>query len=285
MERTRRFLRERGLPDREPGELPTSAKRFPDGAQYRVEIPSVEGPIAYDAVVQACAEFSVIVHRISQGSGIMLLTDEEIRAMAGLGAAQGQEVSLFVGPRGTFDINAGPLTAAGKNLGWRLRGMDQLVYAVEDVRRACSLGIRSVLVADEGLLWLLRDLRAAGDLPADPALKVSVLMGAANPLSIRLMEEWGATTYNVPSDMTLAQIAAVRAAVDMPLDIYVEVPDDFGGFIRLYDIPEIVRIAAPAPDSIGGRGLLIVEQFSQGWGVTRHDQGKTVWAELALAHR
>src|SRR5437588_12503705 len=132
------------------------------------------------------------------------------------------EVSLFVGPRGTFDINAGPLTQAGKNLGWRLRGVDQIVFAVEDVQRACRLGIRSVLVADEGLLWLLRDLKAAGQLPRDLVLKVSVLMGAANPLSIRLMEQWGAGTYNVPSDMTLAQIAAVRAAVDLPLDIYVE---------------------------------------------------------------
>ena len=31
-------------------DLPTSAKRFPDGAQYRVEIPSVEGPEALEAV-------------------------------------------------------------------------------------------------------------------------------------------------------------------------------------------------------------------------------------------
>jgi len=253
MESTRRFLRARGLPDREPGELPSSPRRFPDGAHYRVEIPSVEGPVAYQAMLAACAEFGVNVHRISQGSGIMLLTDQEIATMAALGAAERQEVSLFVGPRGTFDINAGPLTLAGKNLGWRLRGMDQLVYAVEDVRRACDLGIRGVLVADEGLLWLLRELKAAGDLPPDLSLKVSVLMGAANPLSIRLMEEWGATTYNVPSDMTLAQIAAVRAAVALPLDIYVEAPDDFGGFVRHYDIPELVRVAAPVYIKFGLR--------------------------------
>jgi predicted small lipoprotein YifL len=35
-----------GLPPRGPLELPDSEKRFPDGAQYRVEIPSVEGPRA-----------------------------------------------------------------------------------------------------------------------------------------------------------------------------------------------------------------------------------------------
>jgi hypothetical protein len=41
------------------------ARRFPGGGQYRVEIPSVEGPEAFAAVVEAAAEHSVPVHRIS----------------------------------------------------------------------------------------------------------------------------------------------------------------------------------------------------------------------------
>jgi hypothetical protein len=40
-------------------------------------------------------------------------------------------------------------------------------------------------------------------------------------------------------------IAAIRAAVDVPLDIYIEGADDFGGPVRYHDIPEIVRVAAP----------------------------------------
>jgi hypothetical protein len=39
---TRAFLSAMGLPDGDLGELSDSSKRFPDGAQYRVEIPSVE---------------------------------------------------------------------------------------------------------------------------------------------------------------------------------------------------------------------------------------------------
>ena len=31
----------------------------------------------------------------------------------------------------------------------------------------------------------------------------------------------------------------------MPLDVYVEAPDDFGGFVRHYEIAELVRVAAP----------------------------------------
>jgi hypothetical protein len=123
--------------------------------------------------------------------------------------------------------------------------MEQLVYAVEDVKRACALGIRGVLVADAGLLWVLSEMKRAGELPADLVIKVSVQMGAANPASIRLQEKLGAGTYNVPTDFSLAMLAAARSAVDLPIDFYVEVPDGFGGFIRHYEISEIVRVAAP----------------------------------------
>ena len=123
--------------------------------------------------------------------------------------------------------------------------MDQLVYAVEDIRRACGLGIRSVLVADEGLLWVVDEMKKAGELPADLVLKVSVQMGAANPASIRLQERLGAGTYNVPTDLDLPKLAAIRAAVDLPIDLYVEVPDNFGGFVRHYEVAELVRVVAP----------------------------------------
>jgi hypothetical protein len=253
MEQTRSFLQGLGLPPRDLGELPASEKRFPDGAQVRVEIPSVEGPAALEAVLAEADTRGVRIHRVSQGSGIMLLTDREIRKMVELGAANAIEVSLFVGPRAAWEPGAQILSPAGKNLGARHRGMDQLVYAVEDIRRACDLGIRSVLVADEGLLWVVTEMKQAGALPADLVLKVSVQMGAANPASILLQERLGAGTYNVPTDLTLGQLAAIRAAVSIPLDFYVEVPDNFGGFIRHYEIAEIVRVASPVYVKFGLR--------------------------------
>lgn len=245
MEKTRDFLRRIGLPDGDAHSLPASPKRFPDGAEYRVEIPSVEGPNAFRAVLEEAEKYRIRIHRISQGSGIMLLTDEEIREMARLGREARMEVSLFVGPRAAWDPSAQVLTPAGRALAARARGMDQLVYAVEDVRRACALGIRGVLIADEGLLYVLHEMKKAGELPAGLVIKVSVQMGAANPASIRLQEQLGAGTYNIPTDLSLAQIAAIRQAISIPLDVYVEVPDDFGGFVRHYEIPELVRVAAP----------------------------------------
>ena len=250
---THRYLKSIGLPAGDSWDLPDSAKRFPDGAHYRVEIPSVEGPRALAAVLEEAGRLGVRLQRVSQGSGIMLLTDAEIGEMARIGREAQIEVSLFVGPRAGWDTGAQVTASAGKNLGARLRGMDQVIYAAEDVRRACALGIRSVLVADEGLLWLIHEMKKSGELPAGLVQKVSVQMGAANPISVRLMQELGAGTYNPPTDLSLPQLAALRATIDIPLDIYVESPDDFGGFIRYYEVPEIVRVACPVYVKLGLR--------------------------------
>jgi hypothetical protein len=253
METTRRFLEQMGLPPGDLHSLPSSTKRFPDGAQYRIEIPSTEGPEALAAIIEEAKRYSLTIHRVSQGSGVMLLTDDEIRAMARLAQAQGMEVSLFARPNAAWDVGAMTVASAGKTVSPRLRGQEQLVYCLEDVQRAAALGIRSVLLADEGALWVAGEMRQAGVLPKEMQFKISVMMASANPAAIRLMERLGANTYNIPTDLTLAQIAAIRQAIDIPLDIYVEVPDDLGGFVRLYEIPELVRIAAPVYIKFGLR--------------------------------
>jgi hypothetical protein len=74
----REFLRSIGLPSGDLHGLPTSEKRFPDGAQYRVEIPSTEGPRALEAVLDEAARLDVVVHRVSQGSGVFMLSDAEL---------------------------------------------------------------------------------------------------------------------------------------------------------------------------------------------------------------
>lgn len=239
------------LPSGDPHPAPTSAKRFPDGAQFRIEIPSTEGPLAFRAVLEQADQLDVPVHRISQGSGIMLLTDDEILEMVELGKARHVEVNLFVGPRATFDIGAQAYAAAGKSLGLSLRGSDQLAYAIEDVRHAVELGIRSVLVSDIGLLSILHKMKTAGDLPGELILKTSVMMAPANAASARVLEDLGATTVNVPSDLTLPQLASIRSAIDAPIDLYVEAPDNIGGFVRHYEVPEFIRVGAPLYVKLG----------------------------------
>ncbi|MCZ8515091.1 U32 family peptidase [Paenibacillus filicis] len=253
MQKTRDLIEKLGFPGGDLNELPSSAKTFPDGAQYRVEIPSCEGPATFEAIVEACEQYDVLIHRISQGSGIMLMTDDEIKRMAEIGCRENLEVSLFVGPRGTFDITPMQRASAGGIAGLRSQGMDQLVYAIEDIKRACALGIRGILVADEGLLWLVNEFKICGELPDDLVVKISVQLYGGNPVTVKLYQDIGANTFNVPSDLTLAKLAAIRQVIDIPIDIYVEAPDDIGGFIRHYDIPEIIRVAAPVYIKFGLR--------------------------------
>ena len=253
MQTTRDCFARHGWPTADPAPAPDSTKRFPDGAQYRLEIPSTEGPRAFNALLDEARKRAVKVHRVSQGSGIMLLTDDEIREMAAIGRREGVEVNLFVGPRATFDVGAQAFSAAGKAIGLSLRGVDQLVYAVEDVKRAVRLGVNSVLVSDIGLIAVLDKLKRSGEAPADLIIKTSVMMAPCNPVSARILEDLGATTINVPSDLSVPQLAAIRQAIDAPIDLYVEAPDNIGGFVRHYEVPEFIRVAAPLYVKLGLR--------------------------------
>ncbi len=253
MDETRDFLRSTGLPGGDLHDLPTSEKRFGDGAQYRIEIPSTEGPRALEAVLEEADRLDVRVHRVSQGSGVFMLSDVELDEMAQLAAEVRVEVSLFARPNAGWDTSAQARATAGAALAPAIRGGDQLVHALEDVRRAAAHGFRSVLIADVGLLATFDAMRKAGELPAEMQAKVSVMLPAANPSSARVLADLGADTLNLPTDLSLAQIAAIRAVVDLPIDFYVEAPDNLGGFVRLYEVPEIVRVAAPVYVKFGLR--------------------------------
>lgn len=242
---TRAFLESIGLPGGDLHALPSSEKRFPDGAQYRVEIPSVEGPRCLAAVLEEAERLDVVVHRTSQGSGVFLLTDEELDETAELAAAARVEVSLFARPCAAWDASATARSPAGAALAAAARGQEQLVAAIDDVRRAAAHGFGSVLIADVGVLSVFSTMREAGELPAAMQAKVSVMLPVANAAAARVIEALGASTINLPTDLTLAHVAAIRAAVDVPLDVYVESPDSLGGFVRLHEIPELIRVAAP----------------------------------------
>jgi Peptidase family U32 len=228
-----------------------SNARFADGLRYRIEIPSVEGPRVLAAVLEEAEQRSVPVRRVSQGSGVMMLTDTEIRELAALGADAGVEVSLFLGPRGAWDTGGQSLVTAAA--GGVARGGTGTADAIAEVRRGVRLGIRSFLVADLGVLRELGELRRRGELPASLVLKTSVLLPCANPATARTLEELGATTINVSTDLSAAELGELRTACAAPLDVYVEVPDDQGGFVRYYDVPEIVRLAAPVYVKLGLR--------------------------------
>ncbi|MEV8373976.1 U32 family peptidase [Kribbella sp. NPDC056861] len=243
------LLADRGLISPAPGFA--STRRFADGAQYRVEIPSCEGPAVMRTVLDEAMARGVTVHRVSQGSGVMMLTDGEIDEMLTLGASHDVEVCLFLGPRGAWDTGGQAKVSAV--VGGVARGNDMVAASLCDAYRAVELGVRSLLVGDLGVLELLGLLKKEGELPADLVLKTSVLMPLANASTAALYERLGATSLNVSTDLPINVLAEIRAATTVAIDMYIEVPDDQGGHVRFYDVPDVVRVAAPVYLKMGLR--------------------------------
>jgi hypothetical protein len=238
--------------DQAPPPAP-SALRFPDGASFRVEIPSVEGARVLTEVVRSAEEREIVVNRVSQGSGAMLLGESELREMAAIGAEAGLEVSLFTGPREGWDIGAHARSADGAAHAGQVRGLRGLAYAVEDIARACEAGIRSFLIADAGLLDVVVEMQGAGELPRGCVWKISVMMAPSNPAALRVLERLGASTANIASDTSLAQLAELRAASQLPIDLYVESPDSLGGVVRGNEVGDLIAVGAPLYAKFGLR--------------------------------
>lgn len=108
------------------------------------------------------------------------------------------------------------------------------------------------MVYDEGCLWVLDQMKKAGEIPFDCHFKVSAHAGHGNPASAKLLENIGANSINPVRDIQLQMLAAIRQAINCPIDIHTENPKSTGGFIRHYEVPEMIRIAAPIYLKTGG---------------------------------
>lgn len=242
---TRQYVESIGFPSADLWHLPTSSATFSDRAHFRLEVPTVNSFTAARSLLQEAEKLKVTINRITETMGIFRHTRREISDWVKLTQDYGCQLLMSPGPRATNDTGATVLTAQGVRIGYRLRGQEQLIRAIEDLKRAVELGVRGFLVYDEGMLWLVNCMRRDGELPPDVFFKVSAHCGCANPISVKLMESLGANSVNPVRDLPLPAIAAIRAAVNIPLDFHADNPPASGGFIRSYEAPEIVRIASP----------------------------------------
>jgi len=246
LEKIWKSMEKHGVPGRDLYELPTSEKRFPDKCHYRIEISGVERPSTLEALIDEMEKRKVPVHRlISMVMGATLLSDDELEKFSKLAKDAKLEVIITPGPRASWDLGGQIRTPEGALSGMRFRGSDNLAYVIADIKRAIEFGFRGFLVVDEGLLWLLNEMRKAGDIPKDVVFKVSIFTGHANPAGAKVLEMLGANTFNPLADLTLPMLAAIRKAVEIPIDVHVYLFDSFGGFNRFWETPEIARVASP----------------------------------------
>ena len=229
-----------------------SLKRFEDGGQYRFEVPGIQGPSALESLLNACDDYDLTIHRATQTKGIMFLLDDEISRMVDLADDANIQLFLAVGPRAPYDTSATVQTEEGKRIGYRLRGYNNLIYAIEDVKRAVDLGVRGILLYDEGLLFALSKMRENGELPSDLKFKLSAHAGCSNPASAKLFESIGLNSLNPVRDLQIPMLASLRDAIDIPIDVHTENPKSTGGFIRHYEVPEMIKVASPIYLKTGG---------------------------------
>jgi hypothetical protein len=260
-EETREYLKKLGLPPGDLFDMPTSTARFPDGAAYRIEVPTVNTAESVEALFETADKNGVTINRVTETYGMFRHTREELKEYCRLCNEYGAELLLSVGPRAPYDTGATVLSPQGVRISYRLRGMEQVLRGIEDIKRGYELGCRGFVIYDEGMLWVISEMRKDGALPKDITFKASAHLGHCNPASVKVLESLGADSINPVRDLQIPMLAALRAAVKVPLDIHMDNPPASGGFIRVYEAPEIVRVAAPlhcktGNSVVGGHGQL-----------------------------
>ena len=221
MQKVASLMEKAGIPGKDSYDLPTSKKRFPDGGWYRMEISGVERPNVLEALIDEMNKRKVPIHRaISVVMGSTYLDNAELKDFAQMAHDAKIEVILTIGPRATWYIGRQVITPEGAFSGARFRGSEQLKHFLTEMMRCIEFGFRGFLVMDEGLLWLLNELKKSGDIPKDLIFKVSVYAGHANAAGGKLLESLGAGSFNPVGDLTLPQFASIRQVVDIPMDIH-----------------------------------------------------------------
>jgi hypothetical protein len=283
-EETRKYLKKIGMPQGDAFDMPSSDQRFPDGGAFRIENPTVNTAATAEALLETATKNGIVINRITETYGMFRHTAAEIKEYCRVCHDYGTELLMSTGPRATYDTGATVLSAQGARIGYRLRGMEQVLRGVEDIKRGYDLGVRGFLIYDEGMLWLVGQMRRDGALPKEIIFKTSAHLGQCNPCSFKLLESLGADSINPVRDLQIPMIAALRQAVTTPLDVHTDNPPGSGGFIRVYEAPEIVRVAAPlhlktGNSVVGGHG----EMTSAADGKRMADQASIV-VEMATQY-
>ncbi|MBA1147923.1 hypothetical protein H0Z60_12795 [Ectothiorhodospiraceae bacterium WFHF3C12] len=241
-----RALEALGLPASDNHALPASGLTFPDGCHYRIEISGVERVSALETMIAEARRHDVPVHRIiATVGGATYLTRSELDDFARMAGEAGIEVVMTLGPRRGWDTGRQITTSEGLVSGMRLRGMDGVRHWLKDLERCLEAGIRGFLVADEGVLWLVNQLRERRVIPSETVFKLSVFAGHANAAGARVAEQLGANTFNPLADLSLAMLSAMRGTISIPMDVYMCLVNAMGGFVRFYEAAEIARVASP----------------------------------------
>jgi hypothetical protein len=244
-EATRESLKKNGFPTEDAINKENCLNEFDSGGHYGVEISSMNNITVIKKAFQLAEAYDLKIDRLIECRGIVRLPDEEISEMVDFCHKEQVGLLMSVGPRAISDIGAFAGSPNGKRVGYRLRGMENMIHAIEDVKRGIRLGVRGFVIYDEGMLVALNAMRANNELPADTIFKYSVHAGCSNPLSAKLLEDNGCDTINVIPDLDVEMLSAFRPLVKGPIDVFSDTAKSAGGLLRTYDMAKVIKYASP----------------------------------------
>src|SRR5512139_2399220 len=133
-EETREYVKKLGLPSGDLFDMPSSTLRFPDGAAFRIEVPTVNTAESVAALLDTATKNGITINRVTETYGMFRHTREEIKEYCRICNDHKAELLMSVGPRATYDTGATVLSQQGARISYRLRGMDQVLRGVEDIK-------------------------------------------------------------------------------------------------------------------------------------------------------
>ncbi|MEU6141013.1 SpoIIE family protein phosphatase [Streptomyces sp. NPDC047081] len=207
----------------------------------------------------------------------------------GAGGPPFESVELALAEGSTLALHTDGLLARGDD--WAVDAdRDRLRRALERLAPTLDLRCRAVVDAlvpdrpyDDVALLMARtrllgeDQVADWDLPADPAVVADARKEATRQLTEWGLEELAFTTELVVSELVTNAIRHADGPIRLRLirdrALICEVSD--GGATAPH-------LRHPRTTDEGGRGLLLVSQFTQRWGTRFVPEGKVIWAEQSL---
>ena len=232
--------------------LVTSSREFKAGGHYGVEIPVINNLHILSKTIKLLKEEGIYCSRFNETHGSHLLSDGEITEMLHACRENMYGILFSIGPRPEYDIKASFYRSDfGLEMGRRLNNNDAIRAAIEESLRLADLGCRGIIVYDIGVLRVLVRMQKDNLLPQDMVFKSSTHCMVTNSLIAQIYEENGISSITTAHDLGLAMLQTIRQAVRVPLDVPTDVYKSKGGFIRFYELSEIIQIASPVMLKMG----------------------------------
>jgi len=154
------------------------------------------------ALFETADKNGVTINRVTETYGMFATRVRNSRSTAASATSMVQSCCFRWG-RALRMTRGNRLSPQGVRISYRLRGMEQVLRGIEDIKRGYELGCRGFVIYDEGMLWVISEMRKDGALPKDITFKASAHLGHCNPASVKVLESLGADSINPVRDLQI----------------------------------------------------------------------------------